>query len=92
MPPTRMTQMMGNTSNDINVSGHESGMLVMRSDQGESRCKKTTKDSDCHCTFVNDELALGAAELAQVQHGDVVVHTHGVLECARVLDGRPAAQ
>ena len=43
-------------------------------------------------TFVNDELALGAAELAQVEHGDVVVHVHGVLEGARMLDGCPASQ
>lgn len=43
-------------------------------------------------TFVDDELALGAAELAQVQHGDVVVHAHGVVEGARMLHGCPGSQ
>ena len=47
--------------------------------------------SEAHCTFVDDELALSTAELAQVEHGDVVVHAHGVLEGARVLDGCSAS-
>ena len=41
-------------------------------------------------TFVHDELALGAAQVAHVDHGDVITGAHGVLEGVRMLHGRPA--
>ena len=41
-------------------------------------------------TFVNDELAFGAAQFPQVQHSDVVVRSaQRMLECVGVLHGRP---
>ena len=49
-------------------------------------------ESHSHRTFVNNELALGAAELAQVKHGHMVIHVHGMLEGAGVLHGCPASQ
>lgn len=48
--------------------------------------------SESKRTFVDNELALGAAELAQVEHGDMVINMHGVFERARMLDGCPALQ
>ncbi len=41
-------------------------------------------------TFVHDELALGAAQVAHINHGDVIAGAHGVLEGVRMLHGRPA--
>ena len=41
-------------------------------------------------TFVHDELALGPAQVAHVDHGDVIASAHGVLEGVRMLHRRPA--
>ena len=72
--------------------GHGSELLVVKSAKGAGWSRRPTAEAEAHCTFVNNELALGAAELAQVEHGDVVIHVHGVLEGARVLDSCPASQ
>ena len=60
--------------------------------KGKGPCKSSTATYESKRTFVDNELAPGATELAQVKHGDMVIHMHGVLEGARVLDGCPAAQ